>query len=455
MENIELELNDELIEAMIYELREKKVMLDFELAKIYGYETKRFNEQVQRNINKFAMNSLFQLTKNELDTILMSQNVTSSSTWGGTRKLPYAFSEDAIELLSTILKPKNDISTKNVILLNNYFRNKYTIKQPNKAINYEIVKFESDDILLDVRVSPTEDTIWLTQQDIAILFDTTIQNISMHISNIYDENELEIGATIKDSLTVQIEGDRKVSRTIRYYNLDMVLSIGYRVNTKRGIEFRKWANKVLRQYLIKGYAINEKRCLEHSDILLKLTNEINALKLKSIEYETKIEAVNIKIDKVIKTMEKLEINKHFLILDGKRIEADLAYQSIFELAKSSVYVIDDYIDIKTLQLLKCLKANINVVIISDNKTKNNLNLSFIKDFIKDTNINISFKKNHKKFHDRYIVIDYNAKEEKLYHCGGSFKDGGNSISTIDKIEEIELYKPSIDIVLNNDELIFQ
>lgn len=144
--------------------------------------------------------------------------------------------------------------------------------------------------------------------------------------------------------------------------------------------------------------------------------------------------------------------KHYLILNGEKIEADIAYQSIYKLAKHSVYVIDDYIDIKTLQLLKCCNSNIDIIIFTDNKGKNSLNSNFINDFKADTGFNLTIKKNNNRFHDRYIVIDYSKKSELIYHCGASSKDAGKRITTIIKIEEKELYKSLINDIFNNDDL---
>ena len=146
--------------------------------------------------------------------------------------------------------------------------------------------------------------------------------------------------------------------------------------------------------------------------------------------------------------------KHFLIKDGEKLEADTAYQSIYKLAKYSIYIIDDYIDVKTLLLLKCIKENINVIIFTDNKGKNNLNNNFITDFKNDTNINITLKKNNNRFHDRYVILDFNTFNYMIYHCGASSKDSGNKITTITNVLEKEVYIDLINEILNNDELIF-
>ena len=144
--------------------------------------------------------------------------------------------------------------------------------------------------------------------------------------------------------------------------------------------------------------------------------------------------------------------KHYLIKNGERIEADVAYQEIYKLAKSSIYIIDDYIDVKTLKLLKCCNSNINIIIITDNKGRNSLNNDFVNDFKNDTNFNISIKRNNEMFHDRYIVLDFYTSDYTLYHCGASSKDSGKRINTIYEISEKELYISAIDKALNNDEL---
>ena len=242
----EKELNYETIKSMIYTIRGQKVMLDFDLAKLYGYETKVFNQQVRRNINKFQKDSIFQL-KNDENSTLWSQIVTSNR--GGSRYLPYAFTIDGIKVLSTVLRGDNISSITSLILdsfKDDVIKLVTTEKWLSEANKYEIVKFESGDITLDVNVSPDEDTVWLTQNEIAILYDTTISNISMHITNIYDSNELSKSSTLKKSLTVATNGKKY---NMIYYNLDVVLIVGYRVNTKRSMEFRKWANNILKQYL--------------------------------------------------------------------------------------------------------------------------------------------------------------------------------------------------------------
>ena len=124
--------------------------------------------------------------------------------------------------------------------------------------NNQIVIYQSEDGQTQVDVRLENETVWLTQAQMVELFQTTKQNVSLHVGNVFKEGELEQESTVKEYLTVQNEGERKVSRKVKYYNLDVIISVGYRVKSKRGTAFRIWANKVLKQYLMKGYAVNER-----------------------------------------------------------------------------------------------------------------------------------------------------------------------------------------------------
>ncbi|WP_418949081.1 virulence RhuM family protein, partial [Phascolarctobacterium faecium] len=122
-----------------------------------------------------------------------------------------------------------------------------------------VIVFKDNELELEVNVAPEEDTVWLTQAQMAQLFQTTAQNITIHLKNIYNDDELDEAATCKDFLQVRQEGRRTVRRKQKYYNLDMIISVGYRVNSKRGIRFRKWATNILKQYVMDGVAVNEKK----------------------------------------------------------------------------------------------------------------------------------------------------------------------------------------------------
>jgi len=125
-------------------------------------------------------------------------------------------------------------------------------------LNNEIIIYQSEDGNTQLEVKLEGETVWLTQAQMQELFKTTKQNVSLHVNNIYKEGELDKQATVKEYLTVQKEGNRNVKRTVKYYNLDVIISVGYRVKSINGTRFRQWANTVLKQYLVKGYAVNER-----------------------------------------------------------------------------------------------------------------------------------------------------------------------------------------------------
>ena len=128
--------------------------------------------------------------------------------------------------------------------------------------NSEILLYQTEDGQTKIDVRLEEETVWLSQVQMAELFQTTKQNINLHIKNIYEEGELEEISTVKDYLTVQTEGKRDVQRKINFYNLDVIISVGYRVKSHRGTQFRIWATKQLREYLIKGFVLNDEKLKE-------------------------------------------------------------------------------------------------------------------------------------------------------------------------------------------------
>ena len=138
--------------------------------------------------------------------------------------------------------------------------------------NNQIVIYQTEDGQTQIDVRMESDTVWLTQAQMVELFQTTKQNISLHIGNVYKEGELEQKATVKEYLTVQTEGIRTVNRYVKHYNLDVIISVGYRVKSKRGVQFRQWANRVLKDYLMKGYAVNERLRHEQIGELRQLVN---------------------------------------------------------------------------------------------------------------------------------------------------------------------------------------
>ncbi len=148
-------------------------------------------------------------------------------------------------------------------------------------MKFDLVKFIDNDFELEVRTDKENDTVWLSQEEMALLFDVDRTRIVRHISNIYQDNELDYDSTCAESAQVQLEGKRKIRRKLKIYNLDMIISVGYRVKSQRGILFRKWANRILKEYLLQGYSINQKR--------------LSALN-KTIEIQNRMLASSLNID---------------------------------------------------------------------------------------------------------------------------------------------------------------
>ena len=148
---------------------------------------------------------------------------------------------------------------------------------------YEIVKFEQGDLALDVNVSPAEETVWLSLNEICLLFGRDKSVISRHIKNIFKEGELTEKETVAKNATVQHEAGKLVTRNIDYYNFDVIISVGYRVKSQNGIVFRRWANSVLKEYLLKGYVINEERTLVTNENYVNLIHKVEGVLEKKVD----------------------------------------------------------------------------------------------------------------------------------------------------------------------------
>ena len=149
----------------------------------------------------------------------------------------------------------------------------------------QIEIYQTKDGLTELNVQLKEETVWLSQKQMAFLFDKNIMTINEHVKNIYHEGELKEKPTIRKSLIVQTEGKRKVKREINFYNLDIIISVGYRVKSKQGTQFRIWANKILKEYLVKGYAINEKRLQEKVEQFEELKKIVHLQEKVITEYQ--------------------------------------------------------------------------------------------------------------------------------------------------------------------------
>lgn len=200
--------------------------------------------------------------------------------------------------------------------------------------NFKIVRFVDNSFEIDVRADINNETVWLSQDEMASLFNVDRTRIVRHINNIYKDKELDINSTCAENAHVQIEGNRKVNRTIKIYNLDMIISVGYRVKSQRGIIFRKWANKILKEYLIQGYSINKKR-IEVLNKTIEVQNKMLASSL-NIDQET---LVNV-IEKYTKALDLLDNYDHQCLIKPKGKE------TIYELTYSDCRAIIDSMKFK-------------------------------------------------------------------------------------------------------------
>lgn len=306
-------LTEAYLMSKIYIIRDVQVMLDADLAEIYGYSTKRFNEQVKNNIERFDEEERFQLTENEYK-ILRSNFSTSS--WGGTRYLPYAFTEEGIYMLMTVLKG-------------------------------------------ELAVSQSKKLIKLFKR---------LKDFILQLQNVLPSSEVK------------------------------ALSIQTHANTED---------------------------------ISQLKQQMNDLTI------------------VIKDFTDPNIKKDYLFYNGQTVEADLAYAEIYSYAKNTIHIIDNYIGLKTLVLLKDVGTGVKVTIFSDN-VNHGLHQTEFADFQREyPNVSITLKTLGGIYHDRYIFIDSGTKNEKIFHCGGSSKDGGKRVTSISQVEDVMLYQNMIGSLQNN------
>ena len=190
----------------------------------------------------------------------------------------------------------------------------------------EIILYQPDEaVKLEVRLE--DETVWLTQAQIVDLFQSSKANISEHIKNIYESGELTLDSTVRKFRTVRLEGGRSVTRNMDYYNLDMIISVGYRVSSKRGVQFRQWANRVLKDYLLKGYSINQRVDQLESKIDQRL-----------IAHDRKLEELTNKVDFFVRTsLPPVE----GIFFDGQIFDAYTFATNLIKSARRSIVLIDN------------------------------------------------------------------------------------------------------------------
>ena len=342
-------IDENLLKSRIYTIRGVKVMLDADLAEIYGYSTKDFNRQVKNNIEKFDKDFHFQLTNSEIEELSRckfctlnteSENNSASrskiSSLNSSRRgtnikyAPYAFTEQGIYMLMTVLKGEQATA-----------QSKALIRLFKQMKDY-----------------------------------------------IAAENAPDVSAGMVALATQTSQNTRDIAEI--------------------ATDVRTLSNKV-----------------ERNESFLQ---------------------------KVMANFIDPSTFKHFLILNGQRLEADVAYTQIYGMAKKSVLIVDDYLNVKTLDLLRCVAKGVSIKIFSEQHGHARLTGSMLADFRAarpDVELG-DVRSTGNTFHDRYIYLDFGTDSEKLFHCGASSKDAGNKITTIMQLEDIAVYRPLFERLLQDE-----
>ena len=242
-----------------------------------------------------------------------------------------------------------------------------------------------------------DETVWLTQAQMAHLFEATKQNISLHINNVFREKELQVDSVVKEYLTTASDGKRYKTKL---YNLDVVISVGYRVKSIRGTQFRIWANAILKSYLLKGYAVH---------------NRLEQLERKVVQHDQQLEEI----------IQVALPPKEGVFFEGQIFDAYHLITSIIKKAKKSIILIDNYVDETVLTLLSKRKKAVKVTIYTKEISKQ-LELDINKHNAQYEAIQVL---QFTKAHDRFLIID----EQEVYFIGASIKDLGKKWFAFSKI----------------------
>ena len=262
----------------------------------------------------------------------------------------------------------------------------------------EIIIFKTEDEAISVDVRFEAETVWLNRQQIATLFGRDVKTIGKHINNVFSDGELDQKVVVAKFATTTPHGAIKGKTqtiNVEFYNLDVIISVGYRVKSLRGTQFRIWANKVLKDYLLKGYSINNRmnRIEDNMEVLKNKVNEID-----------------------------LQINTHLIpsqgvFFDGQVFDAYELASKIIRSAKESIVLIDNYIDENSITHLAKKKKGVKALLLTKNTSKQ-VNLDVQKANAQYGDFAI---KQFTPSHDRFLIID---KGEAVYHIGASLKDLG-------------------------------
>ena len=272
----------------------------------------------------------------------------------------------------------------------------------------EIILYQPDStVKLEVRLE--DETVWLNRSQIALLFDRDVKTIGKHITNALRE-ELEGSSVVAKFATTAADGK---TYQVEYYNIEMITSIGYRVKSKRGIQFRQWANKVLKEFLLRGYSINQ-----------HLVNMERRIDYKLLDHDKRLDALTDKVDFFVRTSMP-PVNG--ILYDGQIFDAYVFVCDLIESAKQRIVLIDNYADYSSLKQLDKRTSGVSAAIYTSDKNNR------IKEDIKrhDAQYPSIEVKYYHNVHDRFLIID-----ESVYLVGGSFKDLGKKLVGFAKMESV-------------------
>ncbi len=292
------------------------------------------------------------------------------------------------------------------------------------------------EVRLEVRVE--NETVWLTQAQMAELFNKVPQNITIHIKNIYKEGELDRASTCKEYLQVAHEGYREVTRLLKFYNLDVIISVGYRVKSIAGTRFRQWALSVLKDFMLKGYAVNQRKIATDLQIVdrlheqrqlienqgAKIAEFKDAAEKRFEEQDFRLSAVEQRIDFFVNATQTPTSG---ILATGTRFDGFVLIADLVKSAKRSVVFIDPYATIEVLKFAAMRAKGVQAVVYSARITPE------FKEAVALHNKQYPGlePKTMRTIHDRFLLVD-----DKVYHFGASFKDMGNEMTAFSVLDFI-------------------
>ena len=290
-------------------------------------------------------------------------------------------------------------------------------------MQYEVIKFENDNVELEVNVSPEEETVWLSLSEMCLLFDRDKSVISRHIRNIFKEGELDENRVIAKNATTASDGKTYM---VDYYNLDVIISVGYRVKSQRGVVFRKWANSVLKEYLLKGYVINDNRALVTLKNYINLADHVNAME---VNLSKELDALEERLSAIEEKQKHLLVEEK-IFYENQEFDAIVIMTRIIETAKQRIVLFDPYVEALSIDLFKNKHKDVELLVITSSKAK-----------LKDNEIS-AFNTQYgnltvvidNKIHDRYLILD----DEMFYHLGSSINHLGKRLTQITLMEDSEI-----------------